>query len=145
MAAAAARDQTDGPPAPPGSLLIVEDDTGVRALATQVLRDAGWTVFEAGNPADALAIAARETQPLDLLVTDVVLQGTNGPDLAARLRALRPELRVLFISGHTPEEMIASATMPITGQVLRKPFLPATLRERVAHIASRPSGPDGAA
>jgi len=120
-----------------GNLLIVEDDTGVRTLTTQVLRDAGWTVFEAGNPADALAIAARESQPLDLLLTDVVLPGINGTDLADRLRALRPELRVLFMSGYTPEEVIASTAVPIAGQLLRKPFMPATLRDRVAQVLNR--------
>jgi len=126
-----------------GSLLIVEDDTGVRALATQVLRDAGWTVFEAGNPADALAIAARESQPLDLLLTDVVLPGINGTDLADRLRALRPELRVLFMSGYTPEEVVASAALPTSGQLLRKPFMPGTLRDQVAQALNRRSGISG--
>jgi DNA-binding NtrC family response regulator len=125
------------PPSSGASLLIVEDDTGVRAFTTQVLRDAGWTVFEAGNPADAFAIAARESQPLDLLLTDVVLPGINGTDLAARLRTLRPELLVLFMSGYSPEEVVASATLPMTGQLLRKPFLPATLREHVAQALNR--------
>jgi PAS domain S-box-containing protein len=121
------------------SLLIVEDDTGVRAFTTQALRDAGWTVLEAGNPADALAIAARESQPLDLLLTDVVLPGINGTDLAERLRVLRPGLRVLFMSGYTPDEILASAALPIAGQLLRKPFMPATLRERVSQVLNRPS------
>ena len=134
------RGLVDTVPRPAGNLLIVEDDTGVRALATQVLRDAGWTVFEAGNPADALAIAACETQPLDLLVTDVVLPGINGTDLADRLRALRPELRVLFMSGDTPEEVAASAQLSNAGQPLRKPFMPGALRDRVAQALSRPSG-----
>ena len=126
------------PPAPAaGHLLIVEDDTGVRALTTQVLRDAGWTVFEAGNPADALAIAARESQPLDLLLTDVVLPGINGTDLADRLRALRPELRVLFMSGYTPAEVTASAAVPAAAQLLRKPFMPGALREHVAQALNR--------
>jgi len=136
---AAAESQLLEAAAPPSSasLLIVEDDSGVRAFTTQVLRDAGWTVFEAGNPADAFAIAARESQPLDLLLTDVVLPGINGTDLAARLRTLRPELLVLFMSGYSPEEVIASATLPMAGQLLRKPFLPATLREHVAQALNR--------
>jgi PAS domain S-box-containing protein len=130
-----------------GSLLIVEDDAGVRAFATQVLRDAGWTVFEAGNPAEALAIAAHESQPLDLLLTDVVLPGIDGVDLAERLRALRPGLRVLFMSGYTPEEVVAGAALARVDQLLRKPFMPSELRDRVAqalrHSLPRRPSPAG--
>jgi two-component system cell cycle sensor histidine kinase/response regulator CckA len=116
------------------SVLIVEDDAGVRRFATQVLREAGWTVLVADDPADALAMAACESEFIDLLVTDVILPGINGRDLADRLRALRPGLRVLFISGYAPEEMVASGALPAGGQLLQKPFLPAALRDRVAHI-----------
>ena len=116
------------------NLLIVEDDTGVRTLTTQVLRDAGWTVLVAEDPAGALAIAASESQPIDLLLTDVVLPGINGSDLAQRLRTLRPGLPVLFMSGYAPEEIVASGALPTGGQLLRKPFMPAALRERVAYI-----------
>jgi PAS domain S-box-containing protein len=122
------------------TLLIVEDDAGVRAFAAQVLRDAGATVFEAANAAEALAIAARESKPLDLLLTDVVLPGIDGADLAARLRALRPGLRVLFMSGYTPEEIVVTAALASDDVLLRKPFLPATLRERVAHVLAQASG-----
>ena len=122
------------------SVLIVEDDAAVRSFTARALRDAGWTVLEAGNPADALAIAARESQPLDLLLTDVVLPGIDGTDLADRLRVIRPGLRVLFMSGYTPDEVVATAALPIAGQFLPKPFMPATLRERVAQVLSRPSG-----
>jgi PAS domain S-box-containing protein len=115
------------------TVLIVEDDSGVRALTTQVLRDGGWTVLEAEAPADALAIAASDSQPIDLLLTDVVLPGINGSDLAERLRALRPGLPVLFMSGYAPEEIVASGALPIGAQLLPKPFIPAALRERAAH------------
>src|SRR5204862_2315786 len=94
---------------PGATVLIVEDDAGVRAFAAQVLRDGGTTVFEAGNAAEALAIAARDSTALDLLLTDVVLPGIDGADLAGRLRALKPGLRVLFMSGYTPEEIVVTA------------------------------------
>jgi PAS domain S-box-containing protein len=121
------------------TVLIVEDDAGVRGFAAQVLRDAGSTVFEAGNAAEALAIAARESKPPDLLLTDVVLPGIDGADLAARLRALRPGLLVLFMSGYTPEEMVVTAAIESEDLLLKKPFLPATLRERVAHVLTQSS------
>jgi signal transduction histidine kinase/ActR/RegA family two-component response regulator len=122
------------------SVLIVEDDPGVRAFTVQVLRDAGSHVFEANNAAEALAIAAIETRPIDLLLTDVVLPGIDGADLAARLRGLRPGLRVLFMSGYTPEEIAVTAALGSEDQLLRKPFLPAALRERVAQALAQASG-----
>jgi signal transduction histidine kinase/CheY-like chemotaxis protein len=121
------------------TVLIVEDDPGVRAFAARVLRDAGSTVFEAENDAEALAIAARGAQPLDLLLTDVVLPGIDGADLAARLRSLQPGLRVLFMSGYTPEEIAVTAALGSNDLLLKKPFLPATLRERVAHVLNQSS------
>jgi CheY-like chemotaxis protein len=127
-------------PARGATVLIVEDDAGVRAFAAQVLRDAGTAVFEAGNAAEALAIAARESKRLDLLLTDVVLPGIDGADLALRLRALRPGLHVLFMSGYTPEEIAVTAALASEDVLLRKPFLPATLRERVAHALAQASG-----
>jgi PAS domain S-box-containing protein len=128
------------PPPSRATLLIVEDDAAVRRFAAQVLRDSGSTVLEAATPADALAIAAHDSPPLDLLLTDVVLPGIDGADLADRLRALRPGLRVLFMSGYTPEEIVVTAAMPSEGLLLRKPFLPATLRKRVAQALALPSG-----
>jgi DNA-binding response OmpR family regulator len=68
------------------------------------------------------------------LLTDVVLPGINGSDLAERLRALRPGLPVLFMSGYADEAIVASGALPMGAQLLRKPFLPAALRERVAQI-----------
>jgi PAS domain S-box-containing protein len=121
------------------ALLIVEDDAGVRSFAAQVLRDAGATVFEADNAAEALAIAAAESTPLDLLLTDVVLPGIDGADLAERVRALKPGLRVLFMSSYTPEETGVMQALAADDLLLRKPFLPATLRERVAHVLTQPS------
>ena len=125
---------------PGATVLIVEDDPGVRAFAAQVLRDGGTTVFEAGNAAEALAIAARESTALDLLLTDVVLPGIDGADLAERLRGLKPGLRVLFMSGYTPEEVVVTPGLASKDLLLRKPFLPGTLRERVAYVLAQPSG-----
>jgi signal transduction histidine kinase/CheY-like chemotaxis protein len=129
-----------GVPATTGAaVLIVEDDPGVRAFAARVLRDAGSVVFEAGNPAEALAFATSESTPLDLLLTDVVLPGIDGADLAERLRAIRPGLRVLFMSGYTPEEIAVAAALRSEDALLRKPFLPAALRERVAQALAQVS------
>jgi CheY-like chemotaxis protein len=115
-----------------GSVLIVEDDIGVRKFTAQVLRDAGWIALEAEDPAGALAIASRESQRIDLLLTDVVMPGLNGSELAERVCAMRPGLRVLFMSGYAPEEIVASGALATGEQLIRKPFTPSVLRQRVA-------------
>ncbi len=117
-----------------GSVLIVEDDVGVRKFTAQVLRDAGWTALEAEDPAGALAIASCQTQPIDLLLTDVVLPGINGSEIAERVCTLRPGLRVLFMSGYAPEEIVASGALPMGEHLIRKPFAPSVLRQRVAQL-----------
>jgi two-component system cell cycle sensor histidine kinase/response regulator CckA len=117
-----------------GSVLIVEDDIGVRKFTAQVLRDAGWTALEAEDSSGALAIASCQPQPIDLLLTDVVLPGINGSELASRVCALRPGLRVLFMSGYAPEEIVASGALPMGEHLIRKPFTPSVLRQRVAQM-----------
>jgi PAS domain S-box-containing protein len=117
-----------------GSVLIVEDDIGVRKFTAQVLRDAGWTALEADDPAGAMAIASCQSQPIDLLLTDVVLPGINGSELADRICALRSGLRVLFMSGYAPEEIVASGALLRGEHLIRKPFTPSVLRQRVAQM-----------
>jgi PAS domain S-box-containing protein len=129
--------ETAAPIASGGSVLIVEDDPGVRKFTAQVLRDAGWTALEAEDPAEAFAIASCESQPIDVLLTDVVLPGLNGSELAQRVCTLRPGLRVLFMSGYAPEEIVASGALPTGEQLIRKPFTPSMLRRRVAQIVKQ--------
>jgi signal transduction histidine kinase/CheY-like chemotaxis protein len=114
------------PPAPDGArgkevVLVVEDDPAVRALIRRTLDAAGYAVLEAPGPEQALAVATR-ADGFDLLLTDVVMPGMSGKDLAARLLASRPGLRVVFVSGYTEDAAVRSGTLP-PGQVfLEKPF-----------------------
>jgi PAS domain S-box-containing protein len=133
--------ETSAPTASGASVLIVEDDDGVRKFTAQVLRDAGWTALEAADPGEALAIASCESQPIDLLLTDVVLPGLNGNELAERVCTLRPGLRVLFMSGYAPEEIVANGALPMGEQLIRKPFAPSVLRQRVAQMVRQTSEP----
>ena len=99
-------------------VLLVEDDPQVRALALRVLRDAGYIVLEAADGLDGLEVARRHGGPLDVLLTDVLMPRMGGPELAGKLRALQPDLRVLYTSGY------AEGAIPdgeATG-FLRKPF-----------------------
>jgi signal transduction histidine kinase len=117
-----------------GSVLVVEDEASVREFLEEVLRGAGWRVTSAATPAEALALAARPSLEMDLLLTDVVMPGMSGGDLAERLEVLRPGLRVLFVSGYPDEDVTSRGLIAPGRDVLTKPFTPAELRRRVYRL-----------
>ena len=121
--------ETEPAPAPghrvAGTVLLAEDDEGVRDFVGEVLRASGWTVVTAASPTEALASAARQSLAIDLLVTDVVMPGMNGGELADKLVAMRPGLRVLFITGYDDEEVATRGLMGPGRECLSKPFTPA--------------------
>jgi PAS domain S-box-containing protein len=124
------------PAAPVCRVLVVEDDPQVRDVVRRILTRAGHQVVEARDPADAVARAADLSQHLDVLVTDLVMPGIGGEGVAARVRALRPWLKVLFISGYTASEFDPGRLGP--GEVfLAKPFTPAALLEAVQRLVQR--------
>ena len=118
------------------TVLLVEDELPLRALTASVLRRRGYWVREASNGLDALALAARESGPVHLLVTDVVMPGMTGAGLASRLSQRRPEARVLYMSGYTdnPETIGLSFGSDFIG----KPFTPDELLDRVRALLDRP-------
>jgi DNA-binding response OmpR family regulator len=115
----------------PATILVVEDEEEVRALAREILEMNGFRVLEALDVADATRLAHTHPGPIDLLITDVVMPGASGPELARQLRAHRPGLRVLYMSGY-PE----SLDRRIDGEAgwtawLQKPFTPDVLTRKV--------------
>jgi signal transduction histidine kinase len=105
-------------------ILLVEDEDDVRQLAIDVLENHGYTVLAADNATDAAELYGASDQPVDLLLTDVVLPGMRGPDFADLLRATRPELPVLFMSGYVAE---SSRRLTSGEPFLAKPFSPDAL------------------
>ena len=105
-----------------GTILVVEDEDAVRYLACRVLRRNGYRVLEAADPADALRIVRAESQPVDLLVTDIVMPGMSGPALAERLVAGWPDLKVLYITGYAEEAIERQGALPAGVALLEKPF-----------------------
>jgi two-component system CheB/CheR fusion protein len=99
------------------TILLAEDDAGVRRLVAEILRDLGYTVLEAGDGPEALELA--RSQPVDLLVTDLVMPKMNGQELARRLREEQPGVRAMFISGYAPDEV---GPAPPGDVFLPKPF-----------------------
>jgi len=121
------------------TILLVEDEDGVRKLIHSVLEAAGYTVLEARNGADALALCEIHPYPIHLMVTDMVMPNMSGRDLANRLAAVRPEIKLLFMSGYTDHAMVEHWSFdPETG-FLQKPFSPSALTNKVREVLdSRP-------
>ncbi|MFJ3073779.1 MULTISPECIES: response regulator [Pseudomonas] len=114
-------------------LLVVEDDDIVRMLMVEVLDELGYKAIEAENATSALRILEDPNQPLALLMTDVGLPDMRGEELAAKARALRPVLPVLFASGYAE-----SLNVPEGMHMIGKPFSIEQLREKVVGILGTP-------
>jgi CheY-like chemotaxis protein len=131
-----AEDEDGDGEAPRGSetVLVVEDERSVRELAARVLRGLGYTVLEAVNGAQALAVAAQHGGQIDLLFTDVVMPQMGGKDLAERFRAVRPATAVLFTSGYTADSVLRDGIMEHAIAFLPKPFSPPALARKVREV-----------
>ncbi len=116
------------------TILVVEDEAGIRALVRKILRRQGYVVLEASNGDDALKICAGHKGKIDLLVTDVMMPRMSGRELADRLTALRPELRVLYVSGYTDDAMLGSGSFPAGTAFLQKPFTLGSLLGKVREV-----------
>ncbi|MCA9620894.1 MAG: response regulator, partial [Myxococcales bacterium] len=124
------------------TVLVVEDDEMVRRLAERLLRRGGYTVIVAGSGAEALEVSAAHERAIDLLLTDVVMPGMNGRELARRLVAERPGLRVLFTSGYTDNVIAHHGVLDPGVHFLAKPYSLDALMSLVRQILDEP--PPGA-
>ena len=126
------------------TILLVDNEPGVLTVVARMLRECGYTVIEAGSAAIALAIAESGAADVDLLVSDVVMPGINGFDLAERLLARRPDLPVLFISAYATDAAMRSGLPRPGSPILSKPFgrgaiavaVRTLLDARVGHVAA---------
>lgn len=128
------------------TILLVEDEDGVRRLARKVLEKNGYRVLEAEDPAVALDLVRDGTRRIDLLFTDVVMPGMSGGELAERLRQSRPDLPTLFTSGYTEDQVVRRGVTAGEASFLDKPFTPdELLRQIQAVLSHRPQPEDQAA
>jgi CheY-like chemotaxis protein len=116
------------------TIMLVEDQPEVRRLAARVLRGRGYDVLEASGGEEALALASAHRGRLHLLVTDVVMPGMKGPEVARRLTAARPGLPVLYVSGYADEALEERDDLLANGMLLLKPFSPDVLAGRVREL-----------
>jgi PAS domain S-box-containing protein len=120
------------------TILLAEDEPAVRELARMVLSEQGYTVIEAQNAEDAVRLAGRHGSEIHLLLTDVVMPGMSGHDLAKHLTALHPYLRVLYMSGYTDNVIAENGNLEEGLSFLQKPFTPRALAQRVRETLDRP-------
>jgi signal transduction histidine kinase len=116
------------------TLLVVEDEDGVRDLVRDILQAAGYTVLEARHGAEALEVSERHVGPIHLLLTDVVMPEMNGRELAQRLAVLRPATKVLFMSGYTANAVVHHGVLDPDTEFLPKPITAAVLTRKVREI-----------
>ncbi len=124
---------TAPPPAGAKTILVVEDRQDVRELARDILQAKGYQVIEARDPNEAIAIAEQHRAPINLLLTDLVMPQMSGLDLAKRLRTLRPDIQVLYMSG-----FVSSGAL--TAELVKKPFQPDFLVQKVREALDAPQG-----
>jgi hypothetical protein len=128
------------------TILMVEDDDSVRAVACEILRRLGYRVLEARSAAEALLQGQEHEGRIHLLVTDVVMPHMSGPELAARLRETRPDLKVLCMSGYTDENVVRHGVHEGQLAFLQKPLTPSLLARKVRDVLAaddpQPSGAD---
>jgi PAS domain S-box-containing protein len=120
------------------TILLVEDENTLRSITRQYLTRQGYTVLEANNGVSALRLSATHPGPIHLLLTDVIMPGMNGRELADRLKAVRPESKVLYMSGYTENAIGHNGVLEAGTNLLQKPFTLPALKAKVREVIDTP-------
>jgi PAS domain S-box-containing protein len=120
------------------TILVVEDENNLRRLAQQYLQTQGYTVLEASDPATAIRLSNAHPEPIHLLLTDVIMPGMNGRELAQRITSVRSETKVLYMSGYTENVIGHNGTLDAGITLLQKPFTLPTLKAKVREVLDTP-------
>ena len=118
------------------TILLVEDDDGVRGLAKDTLEASGYTVMAVSNGQEAVEISEHYPKTIHLLLTDVVMPGLGGREVAEKVRAQRPAIKVLFMSGYTDDMVLAHGVQDGTAAFIEKPFAAPKLLGRIRKVLS---------
>jgi len=120
------------------TILLVEDEESLRTLAARILGQCGYRVLTATEAAEALVLSQRHEGPIHLMVTDVVMPQTSGPELAKRLGILRPEMKVLYMSGYAENGIVHHGVLQEDASFLQKPFDRKSLARKVRKVLDSP-------
>jgi CheY-like chemotaxis protein len=115
-------------------ILLVEDEAMVRTLAREALSGHGYRVLEAANGRQAMQIVKAYQGPLHLLLSDVIMPGMNGPELAQQIKTLRPDMKTLYMSAYADEVLGPRGVISAGVNFLQKPFTPAILVRKVREV-----------
>jgi DNA-binding NtrC family response regulator len=118
------------------TILVTEDEDAIRNLIEAVLSNQGYRVITAANGAEALDLARENTGAIDLVITDVVMPRLSGPEMVQRMKADRPDAKVIFMSGYAQQGSL-SAIEEEEAEVLEKPFSPQTILTLVRKVLDR--------
>jgi CheY-like chemotaxis protein len=121
-------------PAGTETVLVVEDEEEVRKLTVLVLKRQGYKILEAAQGGGALLICEKHDGPIHLMVTDVVMPGMSGHDLAKRVESLHPEMKVLYMSGYTDDAIVHHGVLEPGTNFIQKPFTPDSLARKVREV-----------
>jgi len=124
------------------TILVVEDEAVLRQMARTILEDCGYRVMEAASGIEALKVWERYREAIDLVLTDMVMpEGMSGMDLAHRLHASKPQVRIVFASGYSMDEIDSSSLRKAHAVFLQKPYTHVTLAQAVRDCLDRQSAP----
>ena len=115
-------------------ILLVEDEQAVRKFVRTMLEKQGYTVIEALDTDEALRLAADKSVAFDLMLTDVIMPRLNGPELAAQVTQLRPDLQILYMSGYTDRAIRLQDRLGGEAHFIQKPFTPAALGQKLRQL-----------
>jgi CheY-like chemotaxis protein len=116
------------------TILLTDDDDGIRTMARVALQSYGYTVIEAKDGDDGMRIGVNRDAPIDLLITDVVMPKSSGRELVEKLRPAQPTMKVLYISGYTDDAIVRHGILEDGVSFLHKPFTPTTLARKVREV-----------
>ena len=128
------RDEVGKRKSPFETVLLVEDDEAVRMIVRRVLADAGYTVLEADGGLSAMDAGENHSGPIDLLLTDVIMPQMNGRQVADRIAAGRPDIKVLYMSGYDDDTITQSGVLEADCTLLEKPFTVCGLLDKVCMV-----------
>jgi len=116
------------------TVLLAEDDPGVRRVALEFLKMKGYRVLEAASADEAIRVAQDSREPIHLLLTDIVMPGLKGEELAERVTRIRPDVRVLYMSAYTEDAVVNLGILAPGTNFIEKPFGPEDLARKVRKV-----------